>query len=97
MPLRMKIALILATAVALTIAILWMRADMETWAETTVLTIDEPEERFVVVKPGDTLWQIARREYPDGHTGKMVYEILAVNPEIGRDCVIRPGQKVRLP
>lgn len=97
MPLRMKIALILATAAALTIVILWVKSDMETWAETTVLTIDEPEERFVTVKPGDTLWQIARREYSGAHTGKMVHEILAVNPEIGRDCVIRPGQRVRLP
>ena len=32
MPLRMKIALILATAAALTIVILWVKTDMETWA-----------------------------------------------------------------
>ena len=97
MSLGMRVLMVLSVAVLLTIVILWVKSDMETWAENTVLRIDEPEERFVTVKPGDTLWQIARREYSGAHTGKMVYEILAVNPEIGRDCVIRPGQKVRLP
>ena len=96
MSLRMKIALILATAAALTIVILWVKSDMETWAETTVLTMDEPEEKHVVIKPGDTLWSIARREYSGAHTGKMVYEIRTMNPGIdpGR---LQIGQKVRVP
>ena len=90
--LGIRVLMVLSVALLLTIVILWVKSDMETWAETAV-----GEERFVTVKPGDTLWQIARREYGGAHTGKMVYEILAVNPEIGRDCVIRPGQRVRLP
>ena len=96
MPLRMKIALILATAAALTIAILWIKTDMETWAETTVLTMDEPEVRHAVVRSGDTLWSIARREYGGAETGRWVYEICQLNPGIdpGR---LQVGQRVRLP
>ena len=91
-----KVIVMLVVGVALTLIASWVKADWEAWLDKP-LVIEEPEERHVVVKPGDTLWQIARREYSGAHTGKMVYEILAVNPEIGRDCVIRPGQKVRLP
>lgn len=91
-----KVIVMLVVGVALTLIAAWVKADWEAWLDKP-LVIEEPEERHVVVRPGDTLWQIARREYSGAHTGKMVYEILAVNPEIGRDCVIRPGQKVRLP
>lgn len=91
-----KVIVMLVVGVALTLIASWVKADWEAWLDKP-LVMEEPEERHVVVKPGDTLWQIARREYSGAHTGKMVYEILAVNPEIGRDCVIRPGQKVRLP
>lgn len=91
-----KVIVMLVVGVALTLIASWVKADWEAWLDKP-LVIEEPEERHVVVRPGDTLWQIARREYSGAHTGKMVYEILAVNPEIGRDCVIRPGQKVRLP
>ena len=91
-----KVIVMLVVGVALTLIASWVKADWEAWLDKP-LVIEEPEERHVVVRPGDTLWQIARREYSGAHTGKMVHEILAVNPEIGRDCVIRPGQKVRLP
>lgn len=91
-----KVIVMLVVGVALTLIASWVKADWEAWLDKP-LVIEEPEERHVVVRPGDTLWQIARREYSGAHTGKMVSEILAVNPEIGRDCVIRPGQKVRLP
>ena len=91
-----KVIVMLVVGVALTLIASWVKADWEAWLDKP-LVMEEPEERHVVVKPGDTLWQIARREYSGAHTGKMVSEILAVNPEIGRDCVIRPGQRVRLP
>ena len=91
-----RVLIALAVAGALAVAIAWIDADMETWAETTVLTIDEPEERFVTVKPGDTIWAIARREYGGRETGRWVYEICQLNPGLdpGR---LQVGQRVRLP
>ena len=91
-----RVLIALAVAGALAVAIAWIDADMETWAETTVLTIDEPEVRHAVVRSGDTLWSIARREYGGAETGRWVYEICQLNPGIdpGR---LRPGQKVRVP
>ena len=96
MPLRMKIALIIATATLVMIAYLWIRSDLEAWGEM-VLVMDELEEPHVVVRPGDSLWAIATREWPDRDPRKGVYELLQANPWIGRDCRILPGQKVRLP
>jgi hypothetical protein len=96
MPVRMRIALILGAGALLTIAILWIKSDMETWAETTIMTMDEPEERYVTVRPGDTIWAIARREYGGAETGRWVWEICQMNPGLdpGR---LQPGQKVRVP
>ena len=96
MPLKIKVVMALSVAMLLTSIILWVKTDMETWAETTVLTMDEPEEKHVVIKPGDTLWSIARREYGGAETGRWVYEICQLNPGIdpGR---LQVGQRVRLP
>lgn len=82
------------------------------WVNTPVVTAAdesepgssaEPEEEggaldtfSVIVRPGDTLWSIARRMYPDRHTGEMVFEIRRLNPGIdpGR---LQVGQRIRLP
>ena len=96
MSLGMRVLMVLSVAVLLAVAYVWIKTDMDAWAETTVLTMDEPEEKHVVIKPGDTLWSIARREYGGAHTGKMVHEIRTMNPGIdpGR---LQIGQKVRVP
>ena len=90
-----KVIVMLVVGVALTLIAAWVKADWEAWLDKP-LVIEEPEERHVVVRPGDTLWQIARREYGGAETGRWVYEICQLNPGIdpGR---LRPGQKVRLP
>ena len=96
MPVGMRVLMVLSVVVVLAIAIIWVKSDMDAWAERTVMTMDEPEEKHVVIKPGDTIWAIARREYGGAETGRWVYEICQLNPGIdpGR---LRPGQKVRLP
>jgi len=66
-------------------------------AERNTANGNEPvAERYVTVKPGDTLWAIAAREYPGQHTGKRVHEIRQLNPGIdpGR---LQVGQRVRIP
>jgi len=49
-----------------------------------------------VVRPGDTLWHIAKTCWPEAHTGQMVHEIRRLNPDVdpGR---LRVGQVLRLP
>lgn len=96
MSLGMRVLMVLSVAVLLAVAYVWIKTDMDAWAETTVLTMDEPEEKHVVIKPGDTIWAIARREYGGAETGRWVYEICQLNPGIdpGR---LQPGQKVRVP
>lgn len=57
---------------------------------------DNAEIIPVIVEPGDTLWSIARRYYPDKHTGQMVEVIRQLNPDLdtGR---LQVGQVVWLP
>ena len=62
-----------------------------------VYAVGEPPTLLAVtVAPGDTLWGIAKRYYPGEHTGKKVFEIRQLNPELdpGR---LMPGQTVWLP
>lgn len=60
-------------------------------------------ERVVVVRPGDSLWAIARRELPPGASDAVVtdrwHEIYAANRDvIGPDPdLVRPGQRLLLP
>lgn len=50
----------------------------------------------ITIEPGDTLWSIAKRYYPDKHTGQMVEVIRQLNPDLdtGR---LQVGQVVWLP
>lgn len=48
-----------------------------------------------IVKPGETVWDIASREYPNQHTGAKVYQIVEANGV--RDGLIKPGQKLMIP
>lgn len=62
-----------------------------------------PERDVVVVRPGDSLWAIARRELPPGASDAAVtdrwHEIYAANRDvIGPDPdLVRPGQRLLLP
>lgn len=47
-----------------------------------------------VVKPGDTLWEIAEMYAPTYHTGNVVYKIERLN---GIDADIYPGQVLEVP
>jgi hypothetical protein len=63
----------------------------------------EPDPQVVVVRPGDSLWVIARRELPPGATDADVIDrwhaIYAANRAvIGADPdLVRPGQRLLLP
>lgn len=62
-----------------------------------------PPTRTVIVRPGDTLWSIARRELPAGAPARAVaarwHAIYDANrPLIGADPdLIEPGQHLRIP
>ena len=91
-----KVVTMLMVAVLLMLAASWAKAEWETWLDTP-LVMNEPEVRCVVVRPGDTVWAIASREIEGNHAGKKVIQLRELNPWIGKDNVIRPGQKVRVP
>lgn len=93
MPLKVKMLTLLSVVILLFIAVAWIKDDLEAWGDV-VLVADEP--KHVVIKSGDTIWDIARQEYGGAETGRWVYEICQLNPGIdpGR---LQPGQKVRLP
>ena len=63
----------------------------------------DPEQDFVVVRPGDTLWELAGRDLPreagDRAVAERVRDIHAANRAvIGADPdLIRPGQRLRMP
>jgi nucleoid-associated protein YgaU len=50
---------------------------------------------MVTVAPGDTLWGIASRRYPDADVRQKVYEIQQLNGL--RGPTIMAGQRLRLP
>lgn len=51
-----------------------------------------------VVQPGDTLWGIARRHYPDEITEKTVWTLREVNDLLGPGGpVLQPGQEIWIP
>lgn len=59
-------------------------------ASNTSLPADAPE--FVVAKPGDTIWAIARRIMPEGNINGLVAELVRLN-----GATINAGQQVRIP
>lgn len=54
------------------------------------------EGRTTTIRPGDSLWAIARREYPGEHTGERVFEIRQLNPGLDPGK-LQVGQVIRLP
>ncbi|MFB4317904.1 LysM peptidoglycan-binding domain-containing protein [Actinomadura sp. 21ATH] len=51
--------------------------------------------RTVVVEPGETLWEIASRDDPDGDPRVTVRRIIDLNGLAG--TFIQPGQELRMP
>lgn len=54
-----------------------------------------PLQREVVVRPGDTLWDVARRARPDADPREALEQLRQVNTLQGAEVV--PGQRLRLP
>ncbi|RKS68662.1 LysM domain-containing protein [Actinomadura pelletieri DSM 43383] len=52
--------------------------------------------RIVVVKPGDTLWDLASEADPDADPRRVVQRIIDLNG-MGGDPTVQPGQELRLP
>ena len=65
-------------------------------APDIVIVDDMPRPSAVAVKPGDTLWGIAREYYPGMHTGQMVELIRQANPGVDPGA-LQIGQRVVLP
>ena len=97
MPAVNRFAFIIAGCALILIGIGMLRflMDLKAWVNTPIV-FDEPDHKTAVIRPGDTIWHIARREYGGAETGKWVWEICRLNPGLdpGR---LQVGQEVRLP
>ena len=62
---------------------------------TLASTQDAPHDRVVVVRPGETLWEIAARSRPNEDPRPFVHEVVELNglASAGLDA----GQRLRLP
>ena len=98
MPAINRLSFIIAggAVILVSIGMAWLWIDLKTWANTPIVFDDEPDHKTAVIRPGDTIWHIARREYGGAETGKWVWEICRLNPGLdpGR---LQVGQEVRLP
>ncbi len=63
-----------------------------TYADTTYAGTTYADH---VVKPGDTIWDIAKERYPGQHTGEKVYQITEANKV--QNGLIKPGQVLKVP
>lgn len=59
-------------------------------ASNTSVPADAPD--YIVAKPGDTIWAIARRIIPEGNINGLVAELVRLN-----GATINAGQQVRIP
>ena len=70
-------------------------ARVETPFSRAELLTNLPDERFVIVQPGNSLWRIARRTYGDGFRYSVIYQSNA--DQIRDPDLIYPGQIFMLP
>ncbi len=96
MPFKMQIVMVLTVAGIVGIAVAWIKADLDEWGNTVIVFDDDELQRVAVIKPGDTIWHIARREYGGSETGKWVYQICELNPGLDPGK-LQVGQVVQLP
>lgn len=67
------------------------------WLDAPVeAALEPPRPTTYQVMPGDTLWSIAARYYPDKHTGEIVHDIRELNPGINPGA-LQVGQAVLIP
>ncbi|MCG8358224.1 MAG: Ig-like domain-containing protein, partial [Kiloniellales bacterium] len=70
-------------------------ARVETPFSRAALLINLPEERFVVVQPGNSLWRIARRSYGEGLRYSVIFQ--SNRDQIRDPDLIYPGQIFLMP
>lgn len=58
--------------------------------------MDKPRPKAYQVLPGDSLWGIATKYYPDFHTGEIVQEIRKLNG-MTQNATIYPYEVLQLP
>jgi LysM repeat protein len=65
------------------------------WVLLIPETAGESDDEIAIVRPGDTLWKIAEREYGDGDDWSRIFE--ANRAQIDDPDVIYSGQQLKLP
>ena len=76
------------------------QCDIDTWVSGWGWPGLEKEVECVayVVGSGETLWQIAKKYYPDLHTGRVVWFIRHINNRQGADGpILQPGDVIIIP
>ena len=91
----LKVGYVVLTVASLVVTVpLWYRV---MFAEPIVAVEGEKQPPpAVMVGYGDTLWAIAKRYYPNAHTGKVVEAIRELNPGIDPGK-LKVGQWIDLP
>lgn len=95
---RKRISLVvIILAVMVFIYLLGVITGLTVFASVTDASSTETviEYREVVVQPGETLWQIAAREFPGKHTGEMVWNIREINQVDPGN--MQAGQTIKIP
>ncbi len=89
-------AVVIALVAALMIAALWVGTRRAGTAATgAATTAGRDGSHAVRVRPGDTLWEIARRHEPHADPRRTVSRIRELNDL--DTPLVRPGQHLRLP
>lgn len=90
-PLRTgAVVLVAVVAFLLSFGAVTAMVESSVGASNTSVPADAPD--YVVAKPGDTIWAIARRIMPVGNINGLVAELVRLN-----GATINAGQQVRIP
>ncbi|GAA3926822.1 hypothetical protein GCM10023085_05210 [Actinomadura viridis] len=93
-------AVVVSFIAGLLLVLLWLTAGLGASAgdkEDATPPAATPAARVktVVVEPGETLWEIATRDDPDGDPRITVQRIADLNGL--SDSIVQPGQRLRMP
>jgi len=61
------------------------------------VVVESAKETTYTVASGDSLWKIAHKQYPSANVQKQIDAILAANPALTADSMLKVGQKITLP